>query len=738
MRLRTIESLEDRHLLSFVAPVEYAVGSGPSAVATGYFNDDSVLDLAVANSSSNSVSVLLGNADGTFLAAQHFDTGVAPLSLAVGDINKDGKLDVVTANFGTYGVPATWDLSVLLGNGDGTLQAPQSIALPGVFPPGYTGVDPIPQRPLSVAVGDIDADGNLDLAATGTATFVTGPYYGYWCGYYGCYPYYYYRTNTEGYASVLLGNGTGGFDTGEAHDLGAYRNPNAVAIADLNADGDADVITADGWDLSVLLGDGTGALGSPIHSGSGYSLRSISLGDLDGDGKLDTLLGYGWGIAVQKGNGLGGFTALPAVSTGSPVNSAVVGDVNDDGMMDVVTAGSFNEYHCDYWGYWGCYYGGYWTSTRQATVLLGNGVGSFALPLTSNFGTELNYYDSLPDVALEDLDGDDLPELLTVDYYSGEAVVASNDGNWNPPPSITISDATVVEGDAGTVNLEFTVSIVGDHSGVSVQYATANGGAIADSDYTPKSGTLTFAADEYSMKISVPVIGDTTDEYDEQLYVNLSNASGGQISDSQGIGTIQDDDDAPLMTITDVSKREGRRGSTAFDFTVSLSEASGKWVYVNFATAEGTATLSDNDYDDAGWTIYFAPGETSATITVLVIGDRNKEADETFFVNLSDANEANIADAQGVGTILDDDTHGKGKANGPKLRSEEEPVSEEPAPSSPSAKGSAAPASAHGKEVPVPVGRSSTKLVDLALGDFKAGDLDAELLDQLAFAISGW
>ena len=155
-----LESLEDRCLLSFSPAVSYPVGVNPQAVVTGDFNGDGRLDLAVANSASNSVSILRGNANGTFQAAQNFATGAVPRSLAVGDFNKDGKLDLVTANAGAY------DVSVLSGNGDGTFRAPTSIG--------------IGLRQLSVAVGDFNSDGKLDLAVasivadSGATTVVPG------------------------------------------------------------------------------------------------------------------------------------------------------------------------------------------------------------------------------------------------------------------------------------------------------------------------------------------------------------------------------------------------------------------------------------------------------------------------------------------------------------------------------------------------------------------------------------
>jgi len=149
-----------------------------------------------------------------------------------------------------------------------------------------------------------------------------------------------------------------------------------------------------------------------------------------------------------------------------------------------------------------------------------------------------------------------------------------------------------------------------------------------------------------------------TDEYDQGFYVNLSGASGAVITDGQGFGTIVNDDLPPTITITSkVSAREGgNNNSTLFNFVVTLSAASEKSISVSFATANGTATTADNDYVARSGTLTFAPGVTSQTISVQVKGDKNKESNETFYVNLSGAANATIATAQGVGEILDDDT----------------------------------------------------------------------------------
>jgi hypothetical protein len=119
------------------------------------------------------------------------------------------------------------------------------------------------------------------------------------------------------------------------------------------------------------------------------------------------------------------------------------------------------------------------------------------------------------------------------------------------------------------------------------------------------------------------------------------------------LGTILDDE--PRLTISDVARDEGRSGTTAFVFTVTLSAPSDAPVTVNFATANGSATAG-SDYQAQSGTLTFAPGQTTRTITINVFGDRLRESDESFFVKLSAAVGATIADSQGVGTIENDDS----------------------------------------------------------------------------------
>src|SRR5204862_376659 len=179
-------------------------------------------------------------------------------------------------------------------------------------------------------------------------------------------------------------------------------------------------------------------------------------------------------------------------------------------------------------------------------------------------------------------------------------------------------------------------------------------------DYTAFNGTVTFSPGQTTRTISIPVNGDTLFEPDETFFVNLSNPTNAAIQDAQGTGTILNDDTSPSppatpsVVINDVQLTEGNAGSTNATFTVSLSEASSNTVLVDFFTAAGTATAG-TDYTPVNGTLTFTPGQTAKTITVPVNGDTLFEPDETFFVNLSNPSNATIADAQGTGTILNDD-----------------------------------------------------------------------------------
>jgi hypothetical protein len=230
-------------------------------------------------------------------------------------------------------------------------------------------------------------------------------------------------------------------------------------------------------------------------------------------------------------------------------------------------------------------------------------------------------------------------------------------GAYEARLQLSISDTSVLEGNSGTTNMVFTVSLSpAGSSPVTVNYATANGTAVAPTDYQATSNSLTFTPGQISKTITVTVNGDTVDEVDKEFTVTLSNPSGAELIDGSATGTIIDDDGLPALAIGDMTIVEGNSGSKVATFAVTLSPAHGQAVTVNYATVAGTA-VAPQDFTATSGQLTFAPSDTSETISVTILGDLIDEgSSETFTVALSSPTNATITDGSGVGTITDDDT----------------------------------------------------------------------------------
>ena len=229
-----------------------------------------------------------------------------------------------------------------------------------------------------------------------------------------------------------------------------------------------------------------------------------------------------------------------------------------------------------------------------------------------------------------------------------------------PVSHFNINSVALTEGDAGTTNLTFTISYTGTKNNISVDSATANGTARRGADYVgvAVAGTATFTiAGATNQTINIPVNGDLLDEANETFTVNLSNPTRPRLPTSPrptGTGTINNDP-TPSLVINDVSQTEGNVGTTSANFAVTLSAPSGRNVTVNYATANGTA-VQPGDYTTTSGTLTFLPGQVVQTVPVPIVGDLTDESNETYVVNLSGATNATIADNQGAGTIVNDDT----------------------------------------------------------------------------------
>jgi hypothetical protein len=231
-----------------------------------------------------------------------------------------------------------------------------------------------------------------------------------------------------------------------------------------------------------------------------------------------------------------------------------------------------------------------------------------------------------------------------------------------PPPTVDISDATVVEGDSGSKNASFTVTLSQARTvPVSVKYTTANGTAVAPADYTAKAlTTLSFTAGQTSKTITVPVKGDVAGEANETFSVALSQATNIAMGDGTGIGTITNDDPAvPHVSVGDVSLTEGNSAKNAV-FTVNLTNAAKATVSVKYATANGTAVAPSDFTAKSPTTLSFSAGQTSKTVSVALTPDAFGEGDENFSLVLSAPVGVVIDDGQATATIVNDDNPAPG------------------------------------------------------------------------------
>jgi hypothetical protein len=478
--------------------------------------------------------VLLSNGDGMFQPARNTPTtnyphpygdpyGYVGNALAVGDFNRDGKLDLATSALGSdpsFPYPSI-GVNVLLGRGDGTF-------VNAVQPP-FGPTD-------SLATGDLDGDGKLDLVAT-----VVDPFSG------------------TTYVEVGWGRGDGTFSPGFTYAAVYGVEAYSLALADFDGDNKLDLVLGGYPTTWVLLGYGNGYFHEPRDLGP--AAWNLTVADFNADGKPDLATTGSDTVSVLLGNGDGSFqTARPFTAAFGFLTAA---DVKGDRGLDLVL-GSGN-------------------------VLLGTGDGNFGPPITTaaTGGSP----------TLADFDGDGRPDVAVASGLN-KVTVLRNDGAWSidDPPSVSIRDTAVTEGNTGNVNATFTVALShASKADVRVHYTTADITATAGSDYTAAVGDVTIPAGQTSATITVGVRGDRLGEANETFVVNLSGAANATIADGQAVGTIVDDE--PRINISDVTKAEGKKGQTTpFTFTVTLSVPYDQPVTMSFQTVNDTATTGDHDY----------------------------------------------------------------------------------------------------------------------------------------------
>ncbi len=459
---------------TFNPQVTYTAGMQPSGLSAFDVNHDNILDLVVTDGASSSVYVLTGNGNGTFNAAVPYSTASSGgNSITVADFDGDGNPDLAVASGYTSG----GNISILLGNGNGTFHAGPITAVSG--------------SSTFISAGDFNGDGKLDLATVDTYGQTVTMFLGTGGGNFQRKSSYitsaipdalvltdfnhdgildvlvaagdarvFGANKDSGNIDVLLGNGDGTFQGAIiANTGGSTAGGTALTVSDFNGDGVLDVIVNNHnqGSLFLLPGAGNGAFQAPttINLGSGKQPNALASGDFNGDGKADVAVAEAStnGTVDILLNSSAGFQAPSSFASGGSTPSAIVAaDFDGDGKLDLAVANS---------------------ASGNTTIFHGGGNGTFQLLRTYATGTNPQ------SIAVSDLNGDGLPDLIVAD--SGQqfntpavpgglyVVINQGSGNFQAPVPYTTGDfpITVVAGD---VNGDGILDIITTAGGANVTW----------------------------------------------------------------------------------------------------------------------------------------------------------------------------------------------------------------------------------------------------------------------------
>jgi VCBS repeat protein len=407
--------------IGFKPAQNYTVGTNPKAIAVGDFNHDGKRDLAVVNygdptaNNNGNVSILFGNGDGTFQAAKNVAIGKNSTALVVGDFNGDGNDDLALMRPGDPTMNDDGDVTIFLGNGDGTFRQGQ------VLTPGKT--------PSSIVAIDSNGDQRLDLAVAndGDQTF-----------------------------SVLLGNGDGSFQTPVAYPAPIttiVRTSTLLVSVDLAGSGEKDLALFRLWHVGLWLANGDGTF---RQAGGLAEETGLTAGDFNGDKKDDLItvpfhlcfFGHCGSATPNLYLGNGDGTFQPAISIGQPVSASA--DFDGDGKLDLAGTNTGSN------------------GSEQILVSLGNGDGTFQQPVIVNSNGSLSQ--------VLDVNGDGAPDLVLVS--NNNIGLQLNVGTDFSMSASALSPSTLGPGQSVTSNISLTLLSAFDNPvslACSVQPAQAGG-----------------------------------------------------------------------------------------------------------------------------------------------------------------------------------------------------------------------------------------------------------------------
>ena len=668
-------------------------GGNSTGSAWGDFDNDGDLDVLVTHGQHAFNSLFRNDGQGVFtkLNAPSITTDVGNSTGGVwADYDNDGWLDVFVLNIGTAGLyrnNANYTFSRIT-NGIGAEVASSQTA----------------------AWGDYDRDGWLDLV-TGPMTGgfggpTTGGLYhneagllrritnGGVSGLNQAQSAMWIDFDGDADADLFFATFTGGFPPGPGHEI-LYQNGGSGEFALLTEDplvSSGGFSTTASWadydgdgDFDVFVGNTEGEVKFLFQNNGNASFtqvfgeiaeeeganESAIWGDYDNDGWIDLFVAnnLGGGNVLLRNTGSGSFIHVdvgsPTGDRANSVGSAWV-DIDDDGFIDLfVTNLGDNNFLYRNTGN-----SNSWLKVRCAAYLSNrSAIGAKVRVLASIGGTPRW---QIREIAARDSSGS--PNSLRAEFGLGNATVASivrvdwpsglvtelHDVSVNQlvtvdePPTISIADTEVAEGDTGSRSMDFAVRLHQPTTNVvTVDYTTRNGTAIKGIHYVATNGTLTFAPGESNQVISVAILGNLAAEGQRTLFVDLSRATNMPIGRHTATGTIIEDD--PLTLNFDNSfVIEGNAGVTSVVFDVYLNKPGTLPVTLDFGTSPNNAAAGI-DYVSTNGTISFDPGDIHHKVPVTILSDTLNEANEIFFFNVSNVVGASRIRFRASGTILDDD-----------------------------------------------------------------------------------
>ncbi|HEX8155075.1 MAG TPA: FG-GAP-like repeat-containing protein, partial [Thermoanaerobaculia bacterium] len=506
---------------SFASPVLYPGGTSYEryAMAVADFNGDGRPDIAVAGYY-RTLSTIMGLDGGTLAAPVNYTLSDTPRRIAAVDLDNDGDVDLVATIYS--------GVLVLLNDGSGTFAPPVPYA--ANFDSGY-----------ALAVGDLNGDGNVDVVASAS-----------------------YSSNS---INVLFGNGNGTLATPVAIALSG--SPSAIAVADLDRNGTADLLVSVYGAISVLLGNGSGTFAAPVNYQTADTTTSLAVGDFNADGNLDVAGTTYYAVAVLLGNGNGTLQTFTAYSAGYGLGSLTAADLNADGKLDLLAT----------------------TSSSAVSTLRGKGDGTFS--------TATSYYvgSSPSQVAVSDFNRDGKPDLVFSQQYGSSLGIMLGG----------CADLTITKTHTGAFN--------GGKLGVYTLKVRSSGayssGTVTVKDFLPAGLTADSMYGSYTWSCDLPTLTCTTNdaigdtETTITLTVSVSASAPTSVTNTATVSGGSDSnpsnntatDPTTIVHAADLTIRKTHDGTFAYNqsgvYTITVG---------NIGTGPTTGTVSVTDQLPFGMT----------------------------------------------------------------------------------------------------------------------------------------